>query len=307
MRSETFTFKDPEGWGIFVYKWLPDNGIPAKAVVEIVHGMCEHAARYARFAEALTREGYLVYAQDLRAHGKTAGSIESLGYAGRDGFNQMVVDIKQLNDILKKENPGLPVFLFGHSFGSFLSQAYIAQYGNTLKGAVLSGTAGKQSLLNLGIIIALMQMFIFGPKFKSKLLHTMTFGDYNKPFKPNRTLSDWLSRDKAEVDKYVNDPYCGTISSVGLFYDLFHGLKYIHKEETMKNIPKNLPVYIFGGDHDPVGKNGVSLLQLVEIYKRLGIKDLTYKLYKDGRHEMLNEINRDEVMRDVINWLNAHC
>jgi len=307
MRSETFTFKDPEGWGIFVYKWLPDNGIPAKAVVEIVHGMCEHAARYARFAEALTREGYLVYAQDLRAHGKTAGSIESLGYAGRDGFNQMVVDIKQLNDILKKENPGLPVFLFGHSFGSFLSQAYIAQYGNTLKGAVLSGTAGKQSLLNLGIIIALMQMFIFGPKFKSKLLHTMTFGDYNKPFKPNRTLSDWLSRDKAEVDKYVNDPYCGTISSVGLFYDLFHGLKYIHKEKTMKNIPENLPVYIFGGDHDPVGKNGVSLLQLVDMYKDLGIKDLTYKLYKDGRHEMLNEINRDEVMRDVINWLNAHC
>jgi len=307
MRSETFTFKDPEGWGIFVYKWLPDNGVKARAVVEIVHGMCEHAARYNRFAEALTREGYLVYAQDLRAHGKTAGSIENLGYAGRDGFNQMVVDIKQLNDILKKENPGLPVFLFGHSFGSFLSQAYVAQYGDTIKAVVLSGTAGKQSLLNLGIAIATIQMLFFGPKYKSKLLHTMTFKDYNNSFKPNRTKSDWLSRDQAEVDKYVNDPYCGTVSSAGFFYDLLRGLKYIHEEETMKNIPKNLPVYLFSGTHDPVGNMGKGPSWLFNTYKKLGIEDLKLRLYENARHETLNEINRDEVTRDVINWLNAHC
>lgn len=305
LRSD-FTFKDEEDVEIYVYKWLPE-GKAVKGIMQISHGIVETASRYERFANALTTAGYIVYANDHRGHGRTAKTVENVGYLGDDGFNWMVKDMKQLNDIIKDENPGLPVFLFGHSMGSLLSQMYIYLYGDSIKGVILSGTSGKQKLrVEIGIRQAAAEVKKLGLKAKSEKLTELMFRGNNNSFKPCRTKFDWLSRNTKEVDKYIKDPFCGGVLSAGFFYDFLRGLKEIHKLENMKNISKELPIYIFSGEMDPVGKNCKTLYPLIRTYEKLGIKDVSCKFYKGGRHEMLNEINKDEVTKDVIDWLDAH-
>jgi alpha-beta hydrolase superfamily lysophospholipase len=307
MRVENFTFVDKGNLQIFVYKWLPDEEVQVKGVVQIAHGMAETAARYEGFARALTNDGFVVYANDHRGHGKTAGEVEKLGDLGEDGFNSMVENMHGLNERIKEENPNLPIFLFGHSMGSFLTQRYICLYGNGLKGAIVSGSCGKQGMIiDVARLIAKGEIKKIGRSGKSNKLDKLSFGSYNNSFKPNRTGFDWLSRDNKEVDKYIADPFCGTVFTAGFFYDFLSGLKSIADQTEIKNVPKDLPIYIFSGDKDPVGKNGKGVLKLVKTYKEHGIKDLTHKLYKDGRHEMLNETNKEEVTFDVLKWLNAH-
>ncbi len=308
MVEETLKLEVSDGHKIFVYNWRPDGDNRVKGIVQIAHGMAETAYRYNRFAKRLVEQGYIVYANDHRGHGKTAASLDEVGYIGPDGFNRMVEDMKELTQFIQnKENSDLPLFLFGHSMGSFLSQRYISLYGNSIQGVILSGTSGSQGpILNIGIGIAKREIAKNGPKARSPRLNDLSFGSYNKKFEPSRTEFDWLTRDEKEVDKYMEDPYCGGIFTTSFYYDFFKGLKENFKKSNLENIPKNLPIYIFAGDKDPVGNMGKGVLKLVKTYQRLGIKDLEYKLYKDGRHEMLNEINRDEVMEDVINWLDKH-
>lgn len=309
MVEKTFTFKASDGEEIFAYNWRPeDENNNVKGIVQIAHGMAEAAHRYKRFAEKLVKEGYIVYANDHRGHGKTAPSLDEIGYIGPDGYNRMVQDMKEFTDLIRdRENKDLPLFLFGHSMGSFLAQRYISHYGDNIQGVILSGTSGDQGfVLNIGISIAKREVAKKGPKARSPRLNNLSFGSYNKKFEPSRTEFDWLTRNEKEVDKYIKDPYCGGIFTTSFYYDFFKGLKENFEKSNLENIPKNLPIYIFAGDKDPVGNMGKGVLKLVKCYQRLGIKDLEYKLYKDGRHEMLNEINRDEVMEDVINWLDKH-
>ena len=307
MKVENFKFVDKGDLEIFVYKWLPDENVQVKGIVQIAHGMAETAARYEGFASALTKNGFIVYANDHRGHGKTAGEAYKLGDLGEDGFNSMVQNMHQLNERIKEENKKLPIFLFGHSMGSFLTQRYICLYGNELKGAIISGSCGKQGItIDIARIIAKLEIKKIGRAGKSIKLNKLSFGNYNNSFKPNRTDFDWLSSDYNQVDKYIADPFCGTVFTAGFFYDFLGGLKSIADKKEIENVPKNLPIYIFSGDKDPVGKNGKGVLKLVKTYNEHGMVDLTYKLYKDGRHEMLNEVNKEEVIEDVIKWLNAH-
>ena len=307
MIAENFKFKDKGDLEIFVYKWLPDINVQVKGVVQIAHGMAETAARYENFASALTNDGFIVYANDHRGHGKTAGEVQKLGELGEDGFNSMVENMHQLNERIKEENPNLPIFLFGHSMGSFLTQRYICLYGSGLKGAIISGSCGKQGIIiDIARLIAKREIKKIGRSGKSDKLDKLSFGSYNNSFKPNRTAFDWLSRDNKQVDKYIDNPFCGTVFTAGFFYDFLGGLKSIACDVEIKNVPKDLPIYIFSGDKDPVGKNGKGVLKLVKTYKEHGIKDLTHKLYKNGRHEMLNETNKEEVIVDVIRWLKSH-
>jgi alpha-beta hydrolase superfamily lysophospholipase len=306
MKKQEFTFKDKDGVEIFVYKWQGDEGKNIKGVIQIAHGMAEHALRYERFAEKLTNQGYIVYANDHRGHGKTAGSVENVGYCGEDGFNWMVEDLYELNNIIKSENKGLPVILLGHSMGSFLSQSYIEKYGDTIDGVILSGTAGKQGFLTaMGEKIAKKEVKKVGAKTKSEKMNNLSFGSYNNSFKPTRTDFDWLSRDEKEVDKYIADPYCGAIFSAGFFVDLLGGLKDMHKVGNMAKIPKNLPILFIAGEKDPVGKNNKTIRWLIDQYKNLGINNVKYNFYKDARHEVLNETNRDEVVSDILDWTNS--
>ena len=307
MISENISFIGEENLEIQGYKWHPENTQNIRGVVQISHGMSEGAHRYERVAKYLTDRGYIVYAHDHRGHGRTAKNIDSLGVLGKkDGFKHLVTDLHTLTKIIKKENENLPVFVLPHSMGSFVAQEYIMHYGDELNGVILSGTNGKQGIiLDFGLWIAKQEVKKKGRNAKSYTMDKLIFGNYNKQFKPNRTPFDWLTRDEKEVDRYIEDPYCGEVFTAGFFEDFLSGLKYIGKKENKKSIPKNLPIYIFAGDKDPVGRNGKGIYDLVKDYEEVGLQQVTYKLYPEGRHEMLNEINREEVMHDVVRWLES--
>jgi alpha-beta hydrolase superfamily lysophospholipase len=302
MESSSFKLDTPDGAGVFVYRWLPEG--PPKAAVQVVHGWAEHAARYARLAEALCREGYAVYADDHRGHGQTARTPAELGYfADRDGWNRAVEDLWQLHQRIRTDHPQTPVVILGHSLGAFLVQHFISEHGDSVVAAVLSGTNGKPpAVARLGRLVILLERLRRGRHGKSRLLQSIFFGPFNKPFEPARTPFDWLSRDTAEVDKYVGDPLCGFDSQVQLFIDILEGLLEISKPARLARIPKTLPIYIFRGSRDPVGGN---IGQLLTAFRTAGLRAVTYKEYPDARHETLNEINRDEVTQDLIAWLNA--
>jgi alpha-beta hydrolase superfamily lysophospholipase len=302
MTATTFTFTDPEGYKIFTYKWAPDSGKP-KAAVQIAHGAAEHALRYERFAKVLNQAGYAVYADDHRGHGKTAGDLAKAGRAGQGGWNGMVQDEKQLSDLIKKENPGLPLFFFGHSMGSFMAQRYIQHWGGELQGAILSGTSG------LAVIppqaIPMMEQAAAGERFDQVPTGPGLFAALNAPFEPARTPFDWLSRDAAEVQKYIDDPWCGFTFSNGMTLEMARGIQDMLVPENQAQVPTDLPVLLVSGELDPVGAND-GVRALGERYQALGLKDVQVILYPQGRHEMLNEINRDQVHQDLVRWLDGH-
>lgn len=300
-----FTFTNKDNISINAYKWIPKDSDNIKGVVQIAHGMNEHILRYDYFAKELGKNGYIVYGHDHRGHGKSSKSIDELGYVSdNDGFMDMVEDMKMMSDIIKKENLALDIILFGHSMGSFLGQRYIQIYGDNIKRIILSGSNGKPvALLSLGIILSKLLIKLKGRKSKINFLDKLTFAGYNKRIKPARTRFDWLSRDDEIVDEYIADPYCGNVFPVSFFHDFFIGLKSIHIESNLDKVPEDLSIFILSGADDPVGDYGKGIINLYNIYRDLNIKNVSYKLYEAGRHEMLNEINKDEVIRDIINWM----
>lgn len=305
MKSDAFTFKTKDGLDIHTVRWLPDEDTDVRAVVQIAHGMAEHAARYDRFAQALCDAGFAVYANDHRGHGKTAGSLENVGYfADQNGFWLVIDDLGQLVNIAKDNHPDLPVFLLGHSMGSILARAFIFDSSAEIRGAILSGTVGDPGLLGkIGLLVAKLVSKVKGRRSPSPLLTKMSFKEFNKPFKPIRTEFDWLSRDEAEVDKYVADPFCGGVFSAGFRVDFLGGLNVLLDPESINRIPKDFSILLFSGDQDPCGDNTIGVKQVHDSYVKAGLEDVTCKFYEGGRHEMLNEVNRDEVYADVIAWM----
>lgn len=299
-----FTFTSSDNTKIFVYKWVP-NEEQIKGVVQISHGMAETAARYERFAQILNKKGFIVYANDHRGHGKTCGNVDDLGYLGdNDGFKLLIEDVAKLTDIIRSENPELPIYLFSHSMGSFATQRYIMDYKDKIDGAVICGSNGEQGfMLKLGKLVSKLEMMIRGRKAKSKLMNSLTFGAYNNNFTPKTTGNEWLTRDEEEVNKYVNDPYCGTIFPTSFYYDFLNNLQYIEDKNNFSKIPKDLPIFIISGAQDPVGDFGKGVTKLYNRYKESGVEDLEMKIYEGARHELINETNRDEVMKDVVDWL----
>jgi alpha-beta hydrolase superfamily lysophospholipase len=304
MQSQSFTLQDGDNYTLHVYHWHPEPEIPVRGIVQIAHGMAETAVRYERFAQALTEAGYIVYAHDHRGHGRTAQSFEQLGYPGEDGFNWMVRNMAQISVHIRETHPNTPLYLMGHSMGSFLTQKYMYEHPELVNGIILSGSNGPRSLLGSGRTLAKVQMKLQGERHPSALLNAMSFGSFNRAFKPNRTGFDWLTRDEAEVDKFIDDPLCGFICSTAFFYQFFGLLQEIHSPANLDRIPKDLPIYVFSGSQDPVGAHGKGVRKLLSLYEKLGLSHVLAKLYPDGRHEMLNETNRDEVTTDVIAWLN---
>ena len=305
MQSRTFTLAAPDGVARFIYAWLPEG--PPKAAVQIAHGLAEHAGRYARLAAALTAAGYAVYAGDHRGHGRTARGAADLGFfAERDGWRKCIHDLGQLNRRIAADHPGLPILLIGHSMGSFMAQQFISDRGDELAGAVLSGSGGKPSALAMvGRLVARIERLRLGPRGRSGLIHALSFDAFNKQFKPTRTPGDWLSRDPAEVDKYIADPLCGFIATVQLWIDMLDALGDVTSPARQRRIPKRLPVYVISGSRDPVGENTRSLEQLLGAYRAAGLERVTHRFYPDARHELFNETNRDEVTRDLIAWLDG--
>jgi alpha-beta hydrolase superfamily lysophospholipase len=307
MQSSTHTVTTTDGTPLFVQRWAPDG--PAKAVVQIAHGMAEHSGRYARFAERLTAAGYVVYSGDHRGHGQTASAAtpDHLYFADQRGFPTVVEDLKEVNALARSEQPGLPVFLLGHSMGSFLARAYAIRWGGGLAGLVLTGTSADQGLIRiLGQNIARAQARVLSRRHRSKMLDSMASGRFNSAFKPNRTPFDWLSRDEAEVDAFIADVESGNLFTTGAWLDQVDGLVWVNTDGNVARVPKDLPILLASGDMDPVGDMTKGVRKVADQFRRLGVHDVTTIFYPGARHEILNETNRDEVMGDIIEWLDRN-
>lgn len=302
MDTSTFYLQARDGKQIFARKWTTES--TPLAIVQIAHGMAEHIDRYDDFASYLVQHHIFVYGNDHRGHGHTETRSKDMGYfADQHGFETIVEDMNALTDTIIHDYPDTPIFLFGHSMGSFLSRRYIQLFGKRLQGVIFSGTGGHPGFMGkIGHQIAAREARKKGRRTTSNRMNSLTFGSYNHAFKPTRTDFDWLSRDEKEVDKYINDPLCGGIFTAGFFEDFLMGLLSIYDED--ESIPKNLPAFFVSGDKDPVGKNTKGVLQSIRQLQKVGIVDVSYKFYPDARHEILNEINKKEVYRDILNWLN---
>ena len=284
MEETSFTFTGSDGTEISVYRWDP-AGEP-KAIVQIAHGMGEHAARYRRLAEALTDAGYVVYASDHRGHGRTAGSADRRGDLGEGGWSALVEEVGTLGARARQEHPDRPLVVLGHSMGSFALQQHLLDHSGDLDAAVLSGTTAFD-VLAPGI----------DPQAEIDL------STFNAPFEPARTGYEWLSRDPDEVDKYVADPDCGFGVNAAGTAQMVEGLGPTSDPDRLAGIRSDLPIYLMSGEADPLAGGG-PLVQLVgDRYTAAGVKDVTVDLYPEARHELFNETNRDEVTTKLIAWL----
>ncbi len=305
MESSDFILEAADGEEIFVYRWWPRER--PRAVLQIAHGLAEHAARYAPMAASLTAAGYGVVANDHRGHGRTAQSEDDLGFfAEREGWNLCVADLHALNRRMAAEEPELPRILLGHSMGSFMAQQYVIEHGSSIAAGVLSGSNwGNGAMLWLALAVVAGETLRLGPRGRSKVVTALSFGAYNKGIDDPRTPFDWLSRDAAEVQKYLDDPRCGFICTNRLWHDLLHGLRFVEDKGNMSRVPKNLPLYVFAGSEDPVSNRTKGLEALLSAYRDIGLSNVSHKFYPGGRHEMFNETNRDEVIADLIAWLDG--
>ncbi|HSV00227.1 MAG TPA: alpha/beta hydrolase, partial [Roseiarcus sp.] len=281
--------------------WLPEGR--SRAAVQIAHGLTEHSGRYARLARALNEAGYAGYANDHRGHGPKTPPADLGHFADKGGWDKVVGDLWTFNRLIAAEQPGAPIIFLGHSLGSFLGRGFIARHSDALAGVALSGSSGRPPMIaTLGRLIAREERLRLGRRGKSDPILQMWFGDFNKPFKPARTAFDWLSRDEGEVDAYVADPFCGFPFTTQLAIDVLDALPHVTSPASLAPIRKDLPIYVFSGERDPVGAN---IKGLIADLKAAGFTRLTTRLYPGARHETLNETNRDEVTRDLIAWLDG--
>lgn len=277
-----------------------------KGVVQISHGMAEYSNRYSRFALELCKAGYAVFISDHVGHGSSVENKELLGFFGEEnGEETFIDDLKTLTDIAKSEYPNLPFFMLGHGMGSLIARKYTAKYGYLLDGVIYSGTSGENPALGVGILLANTMIKQNGPMHRSEVLDTIAFGSYNRKTQ-KRTECDWATRDEAEVDKFIADELCGYKYTVSGMKVLFTTLKQVTTRRWYNTIPLSMPIFLISGSKDPVGDYGKGVKEVYKNLKKTGHKNVSMKLYEDARHEILNEINRDEVYNDIIEWLDKN-
>ncbi|MFZ7134227.1 MAG: lysophospholipase [Eubacteriales bacterium] len=304
MSDHEFEFQAYDGVHISYYKWEHEPGQTLQGIILILHGMAEHALRYKNFAQFLNVSGFTVFACDHRGHGKTGIATGTLGDF-EAGWQAVVNDIHQLVGIVKKENKDLPIIVLGHSMGSLLARSCIMQFGNEFQGVILSGTTNSVNAISriMGLRLSQMTALIYGSNKKSKFLQGLFFGNYNKTFSNDHGGYDWLSRDRKIVQEYNDDPLCGFTCTAGFYVEMMRGIKSVVNAHHLTKIPKDLPIFILSGAKDPVGSNGKDVQKAFDLYKKQGIKNISVKLYEGGRHEMLNEVNREEVYQDILHWI----
>ncbi len=297
MEEKTLVLKD--GHELFYRVWKVDN---PKATLHINHGMAEHSLRYNEFASFMNNDGYTVYCQDHRGHGKTKKDGEEGWFADKDGWMAICNDSFELDSLISREYPDIPHLIFGHSMGSFVTRTNIALHSGSYSAAVICGTGGNQGLIGkIGKRLALVRASIYGSKKKAPFLDHLAFGAFNKKFE-NEGESAWLSSDRKEVEKYIDDPLCGFICSNKFYADLIEGSFMANDPTLIRKIRKDLPILFVSGQLDPVGDYSKGVEKAVKLYKDAGINDVRLIFYKDGRHEILNDVMRYDVMKDVSNF-----
>ncbi|MBZ9721902.1 alpha/beta hydrolase [Mesorhizobium sp. AD1-1] len=276
----------------------------ARAVVQINHGLAEHAARYARFADFLGSRGFDVYVHDHRGHGATKASDAPLGrFADRDGAAKVIADVDVIHDLIARERPNRPVILFGHSMGASVALNYLLRHSPRVHAAAIwNGNFSQGPLGQLALGILAWERMRLGSDVPSRLLPKLTFQAWGKAVPNHRTLFDWLSRDEAEVAKYIADPLCGWDASVSMWRDVVGMALNGGKDAGFAGIRRDLPVSIVGGEKDPASDYGKGITHLADRMRKMGFSNLVSKVYADTRHESLNEMNRDIIMDDFAAW-----
>lgn len=310
MQMKSFMMKMDDGYELCLNRWQPDSDDEIKGVIQLHHGLAEHSLRYDRFGSVLAEQGYVLNAYDMRGHGRTAENADKNGtgifgkLADKKGFDRAVLDLKAVTDNLKQDFPGKKTILMGHSFGSFVVQGFIEEYGNDIDGCILCGTAGPQKLLvAAGSILAHTITFFAGKNKIVPLLEKIAFGSYNDRIKNPRTDHDWLSANELNVDMFRMDNWCGFPLTASFYCSMLEGLSKIHKSHNIKKIPAKLPVFFIYGSEDPVGSYGKTIKALADIYKNNGLNSVELKEYPGDRHEILNENDKEQVENDIINWI----
>ena len=309
MITNNFTFLSNDGkTAVHAVKWLPDSG-EYHAVLQITHGMAEYIERYAPFAEFLTSKGYMVAGHDHIGHGQSVASKENWGYFCEDAPSDTVVaDMHKIRSLIQEENPGMPYFMLGHSMGSFMLRKYLSYYNDNLCGVIIMGTGFTPvHVTKLAVVLTKVIGKIRGSKDRSKFISNLAFGEDYKEFDMTGECPEksWLTKDVDIVRKYYQTPECTFMFTVNGYQGLFEAVNFCCDAENARLIPKKLPMFIVSGKQDPVGGFGKGVMETYHLYQDAGITDLTYRLYENDRHEILNETDRQVVFEDLLAWMNG--
>ncbi len=288
---------------LHVVVWKPEDKV--RAIVQISHGMIEYIERYDEFARFLNSHGILVIGNDHLGHGRTAACEDDYGYFGEGKSRTVVEDLHEVTKYAKKQyGINIPYFLLGHSMGSFMARRYLITYGKELSGAVLCGTGYTPThVLITGKFVCGIIKFFKGERYHSDFIKKASFAGYTKRIADIQSSNDWISVNRENVKKYNNDKLCSYDFSINGYQTLFNVLSFIQNKKNYVNIPDLLPIYMVAGSEDPVGNYGKGVEKIFEQYKKSGIKDIEIKLYKDDRHEILNEDDKEVVYKDILYWI----
>lgn len=307
MKVSEYTYPSHSGlceikaWGC-----SPDDG-NVRAVLQIHHGMAEHSERYKDTVKALTDAGYAVFMHDMMNHGQSNENEAQLGYFGdRNGYISLVEDVKTLFSIAKNKYNDKKFIIIGHSMGSFVMRLFAAKYGNNIDGAIFIGTSGPNPLTGVSVVLTEIIGGIKGQDYKSSFIKKAGFGSYNKRFE-NRTDNDWLTRDTKCVDAYNADKRCGYVFSVAGYRDLAKLVSLSNSDAWYASVRKDLPILILSGALDPVGEYSKGVKKMYEKLISTGHSSVTIKLYPDCRHEVLNELSKEDVYKDIDIFITGSC
>lgn len=297
------TLSSPTGAELALRSTLP-KGKP-HAIVHINHGMAEHAARYRRFAEFLAGRGYAVLAHDHRGHGATTAPDAPFGsFGGRGGFAKVIEDVHAVNRHIRENHAGVPIVVFGHSMGAIIAFNYVLDRHESVAGAAIWNVSfNTGALFSIGRLLLTAERAFKGSDVPSTLADKLTFQAWNKQYTPNRTDFDWLSRDHAEVDKYIEDPLCGFTVSNGMWLAVLDAISAAADDGRLADLPCTLPFNLVAGGHDPVSEKGEAILALGRCLQQAGFSDVATTIYPESRHECLNDLDRDKVMAEFAGWL----
>ena len=291
---------------IHAMKWIPDTEKPV-CILQIIHGMAEYIERYDEFARFMAEKGILVVGEDHLGHGRSVGENGTYGYfCERDAATVVVRDAHRLKKMVQEQYPGVPYFILGHSMGSFILRNYLCRYGTGIHAAVVVGTGMQPKIaLVMGKALLAVQKVFAGSKHPSNLMNVLSFGSYNKRIPESKTQMDWLTKDEKIVDAYLEDPLCGFTFTVNGFQTLMELVNRLHKRENLEKMPKELPVFFVAGAEDPVGDYGRGVKRAYQSFLDVGMKNVKMKLYENDRHELLNEMDREQVYEDIYQWISS--
>lgn len=282
--------------------YTPKDVEKVQGIIQISHGMCEYIEKYEGFIKYLTNQNYIVCGNDHLGHGKHVKQEERGFFADKDGYKYMVEDLYLMTKLVKKKYSKIPYFLFGHSMGSFIARIYISKYANKIDGAIIMGTGALNKLVPAGVKLADAISMRKGKMYRSKMLTNMVIGEFNKKFRPNQSKYDWLSSDKSMLPIYENDKIGDFVFTVSGYKDLFNLNILSNEIKIFEKTPKDFPIFLLSGNDDPVGDNGNGVLEVYHNYIKTNHINIKLKLYPNLRHELLNEVCREDIYEEIIEW-----